>query len=1109
MSSPAHTTASTNDKPVIKAKESAEPHRPSDELLTKSPTLDFLSCDYTTLSVQPAAQKAVCVSLPQSQNATYYVTNVPYIREHSRVGFRQSTQLANLEEPQLDVYQQCPPVHNFSYGFPVAPIGNVVPSQTTIEYSIPSAQNDVFQIATVQPEKPHVPQTTVPLRLIDHTSVTSNDAASYEEQRKLSTDSSGKAHRRQSSQSSSIISQPGAKTAERRTTETFDSRFRVNGRPQRFFKPGRVFMVLWSEPTSAPSEEGSNYSDIVYGEKVFSEIRRFVVIRDGVGSCICCPIQTYGKRATTKPGARSQDHAAVFAVGEQPQLLQGEDLLHRDPFPIAVEDVNIKIDPASRLNFAKIYTVEHNVKVRNIGRIDKTHVQRLKDYFYEVVMGNKNQGPVFLVPFARNDDLVARESIFETVDRLLMSSSNHPRAAIWGLGGCGKTQIALEYAYRRRETTSCSVFWVHADSENRFIQHYSNIARQAGLSQDLKGLDLLHAVHQWLERQKNWLLILDNADDLSLFTNPASEYPRAEHQSSTLNLLRFVPKTSTSAILWTSRDSSIVGNLVGTDQGINVGSMTHKESLQLLRTLSKYNVTKETYEYERELLSILEGLPLAIAQAATYIRKTQIPIQVFLEILGKSENALASLLDESIHQHRFGIQNSLMQTWLISMRQIAHEWPLAEKILNTIAFFDSENIPFELIQAAAAPNVTDNDVLLAISRLTEYSFLQAHQTNEAAFPSYSQSRLVQLAIRQALDAYQTRYFATQAVEIMTDLFPSGSYGTWHICRLYLPHAVKATLRPGVEHSYRASKLFVRMGFYFWQVGHLANAEQYHYKVWDLRRSLFGEEHKDTLRALANISLTHWQQGRYQLAEKYGSLVLSKQKRTLGEMDPDTMKAMGNFSLILSTQGRLGEAEKLQNKVLQLQIKKLGQEHPDTQRTMLNLAGICQQLGQLNQLALAETLQLRVLELQKKKIGDEHPDTLRTMANLGITYWKQGRYDSAQYLQARVHELRMRILGEKHPDTIRAMGNLSLVLGSQGRLEEAEDLQTKVLELQKHILGEIHPDIDRTVKNLASTLRQLGKLEKMGTLQMQHSNAIGSRGNLPVAYQEQSCYIEAE
>src|SRR5205809_4145550 len=117
----------------------------------------------------------------------------------------------------------------------------------------------------------------------------------------------------------------------------------------------------------------------------------------------------------------------------------------------------------------------------------------------------------------------------------------------------------------------------------------------------------------------------------------------------------------------------------------------------------------------------------------------------------ESEERFSKLLDwEVVDQRReSGVPNSIMQTWLISMEQIAKENPYVDQILHTIAFFDNQGIPFELL-CAAAGGADEDDVVMAASRLKEFSFLQVQSTVDKDQPSYEIHRLVQLATRRSL-----------------------------------------------------------------------------------------------------------------------------------------------------------------------------------------------------------------------------------------------------------------------------------------------------------------------------------------------------------------------
>ena len=396
-----------------------------------------------------------------------------------------------------------------------------------------------------------------------------------------------------------------------------------------------------------------------------------------------------------------------------------------------------------------------------------------------------------------------------------------------------KTQIALEYAYRLQDRTSCSVFWVHADSEARFSQGYSELAKIVTISPDLKGENLLNAVKQWFEYQENWLLILDNADDLGIFKRTYSALQ--QHQMQNPELLRFVPKAQTGTVIWTSRDGAIINSIVGVKQGVEVGAMTDPEALDLFQTLSgQENIElPESEDVFLELLQNLQNLPLAIAQAATYIRKTKVSVNRYLNFFHESESRQLSLLDQEFQDiyRPSDVPNSVMRTWLISMKQIGKESPCSEKILNTIAFLDNRGLPFELIRAVAGPTFSEDEILLAASRLTEYSFLLVKRATKEGLPTYEQHRLVHLATRRSLTKAQTSSFSGEALAIIGDLFPAGTHETWIDCILYLPHALKAAAWLEAEgYKDRAPPLLQSIGRYYWEQGRSDEAERLEVEV---------------------------------------------------------------------------------------------------------------------------------------------------------------------------------------------------------------------------------------------------------------------------------------
>jgi hypothetical protein len=464
-----------------------------------------------------------------------------------------------------------------------------------------------------------------------------------------------------------------------------------------------------------------------------------------------------------------------------------------------------------------------------------------------------------------------------------------------------------------------------------------------GLSPDLKGENLLRAVKHWLEQQSSWLVVIDNADELSVYKAAYSDRHDHDSKFGKWNLFQYIPqpqRNSCGAVLWTSRDGAILGRIVGANRGLELGTMTIHESWMLFqKMLGVLNNKTPPLADEEQLMALLGGLPLAIAQAAAYIRKTKISTTRYITLFRQSEDKQSKLLEYEFHDpYRLEVHNSVMQTWAISVQQVSQEYGVARLILNTIAFLDHQGFPFELLQAAAGPDVSEDEVLLVAGRLTEYSLLQAQQSADDGLPTYEQHRLVQVATRSSLSEGEMLCTSGKALEIVNSLFPSGKFETWTACKRCLPHALKASSwKRAVKYEEHARGLLARMGTYYFYQGRSDEAEKLQVEVLELSKTLLGEKHPDTITAMANLASTWWQQGRSDEAEKLQVEVLKLRKSVLGEKHPDTITAMASLASTWWQQGRSDEAEKLQVEVPKLQKSVLGEKHPDTIRAMGNLS----------------------------------------------------------------------------------------------------------------------------------------------------------------------------
>lgn len=170
--------------------------------------------------------------------------------------------------------------------------------------------------------------------------------------------------------------------------ETEDLTFEVINKPRRFFKLGRVFKVLWSEPAGeTAAADVSNIEPSRFGGNIFTKMRTFIVVREMRECSICLPLFTYNGQGTLKSGVRPENHAAVYSSDSKAPSFPSENLT-KSPYPIIVENPSEFIDPMSRLNFGKVYTVEHNVKVLKVGRIPDEYHVRLQDDYVLAIAGS-------------------------------------------------------------------------------------------------------------------------------------------------------------------------------------------------------------------------------------------------------------------------------------------------------------------------------------------------------------------------------------------------------------------------------------------------------------------------------------------------------------------------------------------------------------------------------------------------------------------------------------------------------------------------------------------------------------------------------------------------
>ena len=740
-------------------------------------------------------------------------------------------------------------------------------------------------------------------------------------------------------------------------------------------------------------------------------------------------------------------------------------------------------------------------------------LRRLKKEIADTSKGEGGTSPAaqnhaWMVPFDRNPFFTGRESELKTVRQELFTGRHTAKMAITGLGGVGKTQVALELAYRiKAERKNCSVIWIPAISKESLEQAYLSAAGQLGISRhkhDKTGVKRLVQEYLSSETAGQWLLVFDNADDVDMWVGKST--------SESDRLMDYLPRSNQGSIIFTTRDKKTAVRLAGRNL-VEVPEMDQVGGEQLLK---KYLVDQglNSQGDAMTLLARLTYLPLAIVQAAAYINANGISLGDYLSLLEEQEEEVIDLLGEDFeNEGRYrDVKNPVASTWLISFEQIRQRDYLAACYLSFMACVAAKDIPQSLFPFRHSRK-REREV---IGTLQSYSFIIKRSEDMVV----SIHRLVHLATRNWLRkegslAFWTGLAITSLAKALTDA-SSNNMVVW---RPYIPHAYYALQsRLSGEDNEDRLNLLGNYGICLYYDGRYWEAEGPLRRVMQTSEIKLGADHPDTLTSMANLASTYRNQGRWEEAENLEVQVMETRKIKLGADHPDTLTSMASLASTYQNQGRWEEAEKLEVQVMETRKIKLGADHPDMLTSMGNLASTYWNQGRWEE---AEKLEVQVMETRKIKLGADHPDTLTSMANLASTYWNQGWWEEAEKLDVEVMETRKIKLGADHPDTLTSMANLASTYQNQGRWEEAEKLDVEVMETRKIKLGADHPDTLTSMGNLASTYQNQGRWEEAEKLEVQvmetrkiklgadHPDTLSSMANLASTYQNQGRWEEAE
>jgi tetratricopeptide (TPR) repeat protein len=677
--------------------------------------------------------------------------------------------------------------------------------------------------------------------------------------------------------------------------------------------------------------------------------------------------------------------------------------------------------------------------------------------------------------------------------------------AISGLGGIGKTQLAIEYAYRYRDEYQ-AVLWLFAESRDMLVQGCYNLVRALDLPQkDVQDQEeIIGAVREWLQDHVDWLLILDNADDTSL-------------------VRAFLPSGASGHVLMTTR-AQAVGRIA---QGIFVEKMTPEEgALFLLRRaglLGQEELLKaEDIQWQDaiRIAEVMDGLPLALDQAGSYIEETECRLAGYLSLYKKHRKRLLERRGEPIFDH----PKPVATTWNLSFEQVQRDNPAAADLLRLCAFLAADDIPEELVIQGTADvssplNVLADDPLAineVIAELRCYSLLRRDSQNK----TLSIHRLVQAVLRDMLSEEERRIWAECAARAVNAVFPEVKFETWAQCQRYLPHVRVCIASITQWHMVfpEVASLHHRAGLYLQERAQYTDAEQLFQEALTIYEQVVEAENVSIVRVLndlANLSVT---MGKYPEAEQYYLRSMAIIEHSRGVEHADLIDTLNKLAELYIRQGRYYNASTMAQRALALAEQVLEAEHPDIATSLANLAEAYRELAEYRR---AEAFSQRALAIREKVLGSTHHSTGSSLNSLALLYHGQGKYEKAEPLLLRAQAIAEELLGPMHPDTATSLNNLALLYKAQGRYEEAEPLYRQTLSIREQVLGAMHPGTATSLNNLASLYQDQGKYEEAEVLYQRalaideqvlgvmHPGTATSLNNLALLYQDQGKYADAE
>ncbi|MEU5027664.1 FxSxx-COOH system tetratricopeptide repeat protein [Streptomyces milbemycinicus] len=700
----------------------------------------------------------------------------------------------------------------------------------------------------------------------------------------------------------------------------------------------------------------------------------------------------------------------------------------------------------------------------------------------------------------RNNNFTGRQALLDTLHERLSSEGTAAvlPEALHGLGGVGKSQIALEYVHQHASDYD-AVWWIPAERPEQIRQALVQLADRLGLQVGLESNIAVPSVLEALRTGRpcrDWLLVFDNAEELD-------------------TVRPFFPNGGPGRILVTSRNAQ----WSRAARTVEVDVFDRAESIELLRRRGP----ELPDEQADRVAEALGDLPLAIEQAAAWLIETGMPVDEYLHVFEDERADVSTRRAELLAQGvPVDYPEPVAAAWNMSLRRLAEHHPGALQLLQVCSFFAPEPISRRLFSGVRGVSLSPelSEVLQdpiklghAIREINRYALIKInHRNNTIEMHRLVQAVLMgQMSPQQQADMRHSAHVllaygdpndvapvnwpryadllshvrASRAMEcddkwvrqmvrnLISFLFVWGDHQG---AREFGSQVVETWRQSLGEDSLETLSASRTLGHALTALGHYREARELNDRILELLRAhpQAGENHEDTIATMGAVANSARLQGDYARSLELEKDRWTRALRVFGEEDPYTLGAANDYGLSLRAMGDFALAQEIHQSARDTAAIVLGE---DSLSTILLSTHVSSDIRGNGHYHAARTMQEETFSLALRSVPPNAPVFVNAMRTLAVARRKAGDHEGAiELTRQALDSYRLRYI-EPNLDITTAEMNLSMDLRQNADLAGARDLGRKSLEDLRVILGPRHPYTSSAATNLAVTLRLLGETEE--------------------------------